>query len=303
MTHPKIATERFTRVIDRYVAAHPDALVVLATDDRAYHGALAARYGPRLVSGGTGYATRNVVRDPSLGRYEKGRSGLVDALLLAHCDFVLKGTSSLSEFSLWYNPSLIERHLDLQIDGAGATSAAYTSRVPTWAGGPYEPPPLERGSSPRAMLARLLEGAPPGSAEAATRGDGRAGRAAGLGPAAGRGRRRAAGRGRRAVSERRRRGAAPSHRAITSGTCAGVGLALLGKRECRALAESLGRKFIGETREPGEFPGCVSWRAGHGAEGAPEFGVVEYNAHADEARGCTQGERRTGECLCGAARD
>ena len=33
-----------------------------------------------------------------------GTSALIDALLLAHTDFLLKSTSSLSEFSLWYNP-------------------------------------------------------------------------------------------------------------------------------------------------------------------------------------------------------
>ena len=49
-------------------------------------------YGERLVSASAGYETANIVRDPSIGRHAKGRSGLIDALLLAHTDFLLKGS-------------------------------------------------------------------------------------------------------------------------------------------------------------------------------------------------------------------
>ena len=115
VTHPRVPLERFTEAIDLYLAAHPGALVVLCTDDASYHQQMVRRYGQRVVSHSPGYATANIVRDPSIDRYDKGRSALIDALILAHVDFLLKGTSSLSEFSLWYNPSLIHRHLDLQI--------------------------------------------------------------------------------------------------------------------------------------------------------------------------------------------
>ena len=90
------------------------------------------------MSRGNGYATRNVVRDPSLPRYRKGAEALIDALLLAHSDFLLKGTSSLSEFAIWYNAHLIEAHLDLQLTGVALSSPAYTSRLPTWFGGPRQ---------------------------------------------------------------------------------------------------------------------------------------------------------------------
>jgi len=42
---------------------------------------------------------------------------VVDSLLLAHTDFLLKGTSALAEFAIWYSPRLATAHLDLQIEG------------------------------------------------------------------------------------------------------------------------------------------------------------------------------------------
>ena len=124
-----------------------------------------------------GYTSRNVVRDPDIGRHAKGRSGLLDALLLAHCDFFLKGTSSLSEFALWYSlgrshlaspqqqllpcrysPPLIERHLDLQMTPRATQSGAYRTFIPRWAGGPYCPPPFELHESPLERLHALHPG-------------------------------------------------------------------------------------------------------------------------------------------------
>lgn len=156
MTHPKIPIAKFTRYIDFYLAAFPSALIVLATDDARYHAQLTAQYGAKVVGAFSGYSTRNVVRDPAINPYDKGRSGLVDALLLAHTDFLLKGTSSLSEFAMWYNPSLIERHLDLQIEGAGEASATYQGLIPRWAGGAYEPPTLKPSETAEARLQLML---------------------------------------------------------------------------------------------------------------------------------------------------
>ena len=46
-------------------------------------------------------------------------------------------------------------------------------------------------------------------------------------------------------------------------TCKGRGLALLDAAACEALATELPKhKFIGRTREPAEYPGCVRWGGG-----------------------------------------
>ena len=158
VTHPKIPLDRFLRPIDAFLAAHPKAVVVLCSDDAGYHKQMRQRYGDALVSASAGYATANIVRDPSIDRFGKGRSALIDALILAHTDYLLKGTSSLSEFAMWYNPALIERHLDLQIEGEGAESPTYKALFPKWFGGTHVPAALTPEQQPLAMLEKLREG-------------------------------------------------------------------------------------------------------------------------------------------------
>ena len=136
--HPKVPLERYTRYVDAYMNHHPGALVVLATDDRRFYEEFSKRYGSRMVSGSKGYPTRNIVRDTHIDRYSKGADAIVDALLLAHTDFLLKSTSAVSEFAIWYNPFLSTAHLDLQIEGAGVESLTYKRLIPTWADGTYE---------------------------------------------------------------------------------------------------------------------------------------------------------------------
>jgi hypothetical protein len=40
--------------------------------------------------------------------------------IVSLCAFLLKTTSALSEFTLWLNASLHERHIDLQFEDGGA---------------------------------------------------------------------------------------------------------------------------------------------------------------------------------------
>ena len=58
----------------------------------------------RYTSRGKGYDTRNVVRDPSLPRFRKGEEAIVDALLLAHSDFLL-AVVQLSTFWMPFDAS------------------------------------------------------------------------------------------------------------------------------------------------------------------------------------------------------
>eukprot|EP00965_Chrysotila_dentata_P042325 1404438-Pleurochrysis_carterae.AAC.1 len=144
VTHPKIPLERYYRYVDAYLLANPSALIVLCTDDASYYHAFVTRYKSRVVSRGVGYKTRNVVRDPAISRAVKGKEAVVDALLLAHCDFLLKGTSSLAEFAIWYNPQLSEEHIDLQFETKATASDAFKRLVPDWAGGPRASRPFSQ---------------------------------------------------------------------------------------------------------------------------------------------------------------
>ena len=38
--------------------------------------------------------------------YQKGEDVLIDILLLAKCDYILKGAAAVGEYAMWFNPSL-----------------------------------------------------------------------------------------------------------------------------------------------------------------------------------------------------
>ena len=59
--------------------------------------------------------------------YQRGLQVLLDALLLAMCDYVLITVSAVSEFALWVAPHLWTRHLNLQ-----ATDRFKGQVMPLW---------------------------------------------------------------------------------------------------------------------------------------------------------------------------
>ena len=46
--------------------------------------------------------------------YKKGEDALMDCLLLSRCSFLLKSSSALSQFAVYFNLALHENSLDLQ---------------------------------------------------------------------------------------------------------------------------------------------------------------------------------------------
>jgi len=157
VVRPKVPPEAYTPFIDAYVAAHEDALVFVATDDRKYAQRLGARYGylgdspddgdvgthalgssikrARLVSRGRGYSDATWGGEADFNKRRMSGSGmakgvevLLDALLLSKCDFILISMSAVSEFALWISPHLWSNHLDLQ-----ATDRLSSQSLPTWA--------------------------------------------------------------------------------------------------------------------------------------------------------------------------
>lgn len=124
----KVAPARYYAFVDAFLAAHPRALVFVATDDATYLSEMVRRYGDAVVFRQPGYRSANVIRDAALGARDKGADALLDALLLSRCDFLLKTTSALSEFAIWLNLTLHERHIDLQFEDGGASQ-----RFPAWA--------------------------------------------------------------------------------------------------------------------------------------------------------------------------
>ena len=147
----KVPPEAYFVFIDAYLNTYPDALVLVATDDHAYLQRMKRRYG----GGGSQGASQGGMQESSLqgrlvrrresvvyrkdpfgegrgrGGYLRGEDVLLDALLLAQCDFLLKSSSAVAEFALWVRPQLQSRHLDLQVSDRFASQSlpAWTRRL------------------------------------------------------------------------------------------------------------------------------------------------------------------------------
>ena len=230
-----------------------------------------------------------------------GHREVVDALLLAHCDFLLvvpartsrsgrrssRGSRSSSlppaihpaaEFAMWYNPLLMRANHEVQ----AAAQPPALSELPRWAGGRWEPP-AEARTLPRRMLAALLsdhgeESRGGGRTRASTSGGGESASldarfVPGLPPP-----RRAAGPHKSPWVE------------ISGGQCAaaaGGGARRMGLGECAAYAAKERKHFLGQSVDRSEYPGCTLWLDTH---------LVEFNDHTDERMGCNFGAR--GKCIC-----
>ena len=157
VVRPKVPAEAYFPLLDAYVAAHDDALIFVATDDRRYMRMLLERYGDGTAAGGSGrvvyyrraaaqgatarvlpgYDGQGAIGDRSLPPYEKGEDVLVDALLLSKADFLLKTASGVAEFAMWAAPALGARYLDLQYTDRFRSQPLppWTRRVPPVDGG------------------------------------------------------------------------------------------------------------------------------------------------------------------------
>jgi hypothetical protein len=125
--------------IDRYLEQHPDAGVFLATDQRQFRDEMQARYGSRLVTYATqlSSSTINVFQQrdvDSAGNRLKGEEVLIDALLLAKCDFLLKCTSAVGEFAHYFAPGLASLDLNWAQPVPGPRRRPLANEVRTAAG-------------------------------------------------------------------------------------------------------------------------------------------------------------------------
>lgn len=108
---PRVPYERIFEEIDRVTeqcAAEPYKLFI-ATDEKQFLDASIKRYGNRVIFLP---AIRSLDGSPvhtARGRgYQKGEEALLDCLLLAHTDILIRTLSNLSLISLFFNPELPE---------------------------------------------------------------------------------------------------------------------------------------------------------------------------------------------------
>jgi len=107
--------EYFPRV-DAYLKSNAQARIFAASDQAQYIQALKSRYGERVISYDAlrTYGMKNPFDKDDGEGYRKGEDVLVDCLLLSRCDHLLKCTSAVGEFAMYFNPQLTCEDLNLQ---------------------------------------------------------------------------------------------------------------------------------------------------------------------------------------------
>jgi hypothetical protein len=110
--------------IDAYLQEHPHARLLLATDSPRFLRRMRERYSTKLVARNVLRSERNAFLDvqPAGANERKGFDVLVDALLLSRCNFLLKSSSAVGEFAIYFNLSLHSRSLDLQYVGVNGSA-------------------------------------------------------------------------------------------------------------------------------------------------------------------------------------
>lgn len=102
--------------IDKYIAENEACRIFVATDQKQFLNEVAARYGDRVISYDSIRASgwRNPFEKPAGMGYKLGEDVLVDALLLSRCDFLLKCTSAVGEYAMYFNDQLKCTDLNMQ---------------------------------------------------------------------------------------------------------------------------------------------------------------------------------------------
>jgi hypothetical protein len=115
-----VPPEEYFPGIDHYLESHECSRIFLATDQEQFVDRLRGRYGNRLVVRDAQRALafgdgENPFQKKEGSPYLKGEEVLIDCLLLARSDFLLKCTSAVGEYAMYFNSKL--RCIDLNIAG------------------------------------------------------------------------------------------------------------------------------------------------------------------------------------------
>ena len=111
-----VPPDRYLPYIEAFLHARPNATLFVATDSTEFVLWFRLRYGTRLIVRDAQRRPGNVFLDTSVSAYKKGHDVLLDALLLSRCDSLLKSSSSVGEFAIYFNMSLHAHSLDLQFE-------------------------------------------------------------------------------------------------------------------------------------------------------------------------------------------
>lgn len=114
----KIEPTMYYKYIDKLLLKHPNAKIFLATDDQNYFKLFINKYKDKVkYVENVLRSDKNVFLDTSIkNNYKKGEDVLIDCLLLSKCNFLLKCSSAVSEFAVYFNLNLHYNCINLQYD-------------------------------------------------------------------------------------------------------------------------------------------------------------------------------------------
>lgn len=110
----QILSEEYFPHIDNYFRKYPGARLFCATDSPRELEKIKNRYPEKSWYYDSLRDERNIFKVATSDNYKKGEDALIDSLLLSKCDFLMKSSSAVSEFSVYFNPELHDACIDLQ---------------------------------------------------------------------------------------------------------------------------------------------------------------------------------------------
>ena len=95
-------------LVDKYMDRYGLYTLFVATDQAQFVDLFRTRYGDRVLAADAIRSDSSVNPFQQVGDrgYQKGREVLVDCLLLSQCDYLIKCTSAVGEYAMYFNPDL-----------------------------------------------------------------------------------------------------------------------------------------------------------------------------------------------------
>lgn len=112
----KILPNDYIPYIDKILSKHNNVKIFLATDDPDYISPITEKYGDIVKYTEAQRDKENIFLVNKGSNYQKGLDVLTDSLLLSKSNFLIKSSSAVSEFAIYFNLNLHDNSINLQYD-------------------------------------------------------------------------------------------------------------------------------------------------------------------------------------------
>lgn len=105
---PPVSPAEYFEPIEQYLIQHPESKIFVATDQKQYIETFRDKFGERVYFSNCFRSDNDVApfNRPELSPYQKGEEVLLDILILAKTNFLIKGVSNVGEIALYFNKNL-----------------------------------------------------------------------------------------------------------------------------------------------------------------------------------------------------